>query len=138
MGTLNMKPDFAFKIFKAEKLVVKKYSGLVGLDFIKTARERVIAHRDFCQSFGILCDWRDCTMNLSTTDLSELIRHHHQVFVKNHSRISILVGSPRETAICMLFAPKIKSRLIQYFSTEEAAYLWLGLEGNPEQKGRKD
>ncbi|MDP6579642.1 MAG: hypothetical protein QF681_03215 [Vicinamibacterales bacterium] len=78
------------------------------------------------QSYDSIVDVRESDSRFGLDELKSLLDAVRNKGITPTGRRAFVVDSPRETALAMLDGQLVTSSQTRVFSTEEAAYEWLG------------
>ncbi len=110
---------------RKELIVVRPVEQVAYRNIVDSATS-VLRHPLYDASFSVLIDLRGVRLGLGPREVEALIAALETSDLKPPSRVAVLVDSPRETALVLLYKQRVTFHATQVFSTEEAAHEWLG------------
>ena len=119
-------PSRQIDIDTRKGLIVISPVGNIGYRSIVESAADVLRHPLYDPKFDSLVDLRGGRLRLSPEDVTALVAALEAADTKPPNLMAVLVDSPRETALVMLYSQRATFHSIQAFSTEGAAYEWLG------------
>jgi len=112
-----------------DKCFVLRVSGVVHTSEMVQAIGDLVNHPNYDPTFNGLFDIRAARSHIGPRDLKtvlDVLRKRRQIGL---GRRAFLVRSPRDAALAMIYGKVITSHESRVFTTEEAAYEWIGLSG---------
>jgi|TARA_B100002003_G_scaffold201590_1_gene193373 signal transduction histidine kinase/ActR/RegA family two-component response regulator len=119
-------PGRSLHIDADKKLVVLRVRGTVHASDIAQIGEEYGRHPLYDPSYDSIIDARELDSQFGLDELRSLLDAVRSKGITPTGRRAFVVDSPRETALAMLYGQLVSSRQSRVFSTEEAAYEWLG------------
>ncbi len=86
----------------------------------------VLRHPRYDASFGALIDLRGGRLRLTPGEMTALVASLRASDHTPPTRVAVLVDTPLDTALVLLYSQRATFHTVQAFSTDEAAYAWLG------------
>jgi len=117
-------------IYPEQSLVVSVFSGSVTIEEIKMANMKIARNSNFDKRFDGISDFRFAQANFTDNELREF-RNSALKSDFTKGRWCLLVSTPLETAMSMIFANKIVKQSVRVFSTVNAASEYLGQDLAP-------
>jgi len=106
-------------------LIRENLEGDVSYEQIESGLLRLGNDDRFHPDLNSLVDMRDCNLDLDLAVLAKIQSIFESVFKGGSGRTALLVDSPKNTALMMLFQKNASVRTVALFSTEEKALEWL-------------
>lgn len=115
-----------YEISILQQIVFFNLVGPTTVDEVNEAFLKLRRDKEYDPSYNFLTDARRCIYVDSPQDVSRYVALLENYFTGHRIKIAILVDTPLETAIAMIFQEKVsKIRQVEVFSTKEAAVKWL-------------
>ena len=118
-------PSRQIEIDTRRGLILMRPVGDVGNRDVLESAAAVLQHALYDPTFDSLIDLRGVRLGLSPREV-EALADALQASDVTPRRTAVLVDSPRETALVLVYRQRATFHTTQAFSTEEAAYRWLG------------
>ncbi len=118
-------PSRQLEIDSRRGLVVMRPVGDISYRSIIASGAEVLQHPLYDASFDALIDLRGGRLRLTPEEVTALVDLLVTSGQTPPTRTAVLVDSPRETALVMLYSQRATFHSPQAFSTKEAAYTWL-------------
>lgn len=118
----------AYRIFKEEKLIIKYYSGEVGLAENIAFMKTLVADEEFAADYDIISDLRECNIVAKIEELPEYINClENELKLRTGKRIAFLTMKPNEVVLSTLFLHEAGGmfKSANIFTTVEAMVKWL-------------
>lgn len=122
-------PDYSYKITPGLRLVEERYSGSIGIEFINQCLEKMSQDKNFDPAFDIIVDFSEAVVDESCSRpdmLGQAAECRDRAYLDSRSKTALIVSSPFTTACTMLFLRRASTRIMQIFSTRDAAEKWIG------------
>lgn len=108
------------------KIIKEIYIGKIYLQDLVEGVSSVFADKSFDKDYGVLVDFRDSELMLSTNEIDEFKAYHIGLFKNANNKIAFLISNPRAAAISMIFTESSEYyKYAKVFSTEIAALKYL-------------
>ena len=120
-----------YRIDPELRLVIAVFSGEIRYPELRAWHLEIAEHPDYHPSFSGIGDMRRATMEVTREELEALDQLNAERGLVT-GMWALLVDSPNETALAMVYANVKKERHpMHYFSTVEAASEYLGIDVSP-------
>ncbi len=111
-----------FSIDPEREMVVVRYIGPTTVQDMKDIAAMIWADPCYNQNFNGIIDYREAVLDASSAAIGEIAEFFLHASEASYGRAAILVKTPLETALNILFARRMQGRnVLQVFTTWEAA-----------------